>query len=173
MTASTIRLATEADAEELMEVCKKSFFDTFTGTCTELDMQTYLAKTFPLQRIIDEINDQACWLYVLVNATKIGGYVKIGRNLIAEMKSRKALEIERLYLLHECIGKGNGDALMQKCFEIAKNENTEVIYLGVWEHNYRAQKFYSKYGFELFGQHPFPIESTPQTDLWLKKELQH
>ncbi len=171
MSASTIRLATEGDAEELMEVCKKSFFDTFTGTCTELDMQTYLSKTFPLKRIIDEINDQHCWLFVLVQARKIGGYIKIGRHLIAEMKERKALEIERLYLLHECIGKGNGNALMQKCFEIAGQEKVEVIYLGVWEHNYRAQKFYSKFGFEVFGQHPFPIESTPQTDLWLKKEL--
>ncbi|MBK8817480.1 MAG: hypothetical protein IPN42_19310 [Methylococcaceae bacterium] len=121
MTASTIRLATKQMPKELMEVCKKSFFDTFTGTCTELDMQTYLAKTFPLQRIIDEINDQACWLYVLVNATKIAGYVKIGRNLITEMKSRKALEIERLYLLHKCIGKGNMEnALMQKCFKLPR-----------------------------------------------------
>ena len=46
------------------------------------------------------------------------------------------------------------------------------MWLGVWEHNYRAQKFYQKMGFEDTGyKHPFPIGNTPQTDLWYWKFL--
>ncbi len=166
-----VRLAKMTDAETLCELCKSSFYDTFVDTCTAEDMENYLKKTFPLSRIEEEISSEDCVLFVLTLDEKIGGYVKIGWNLIPEMQHRKAIEIERLYLNSEFIGKGAAQLLMKKCLETASNKNAEVIYLGVWEHNYRAQQFYKKYGFEIFGEHPFPIESTPQTDLWMKKEL--
>jgi ribosomal protein S18 acetylase RimI-like enzyme len=166
-----IRLAELADARELTEVCKASFYETFVGTCTQEDMENYLEKTYPLSRIENEIVSQDCLMYVLISDLKIIGYAKIGWNLIAEMKDRKAIEIERLYFLKDHIGKGLGTLLMNQSLKIAAEKKAEVIYLGVWEHNYRAQKFYTKFGFEVFGSHPFPIESTPQTDLWMKKEL--
>jgi diamine N-acetyltransferase len=166
-----IRIAELSDAPELLEVCRKSFFATFTGTCTEDDMAKYLAKTYSLERIQAEIAASDSLLFVLLSEDKIAGYAKVGQQIIPELKHRKAIELERLYLLEEHIGKGFGNKLMQKCLEVAAEKKSEVIYLGVWEHNYRAQKFYKKYGFEFFGEHPFPIESTPQTDLWMKKEL--
>ena len=171
LTDFEIRIAKNSDAFELCEVCKDSFFDTFTGTCTDKDMSTYLEKTFPLTRIQAEIEASNCWLFLLLLDEKICGYAKLGKQVLPELIAFKTIEIERFYLLKEFINKGLGDLLMQKCLETAREYGAELIYLGVWEHNYRAQKFYKKYGFEIFGSHPFPIESTPQTDLWLKKEL--
>jgi diamine N-acetyltransferase len=166
-----LRQARTEDAAELCEVCKNSFYDTFVGTCTEDDMSTYLEKTFPVSRIETEIAATNSWMFVLLLEEKICGYAKLGKQQMPELKHRNAFELERLYLLKSFIDKGLGDILMQKCLQTAKEQGAETIYLGVWEHNYRAQKFYKKYGFEVFGSHPFPIESTPQTDLWMKKDL--
>ncbi|MBL0047684.1 MAG: GNAT family N-acetyltransferase [Bacteroidetes bacterium] len=166
-----IVIAEPHHASELREVCMRSFFDTFNGTCTESDMEIYLTKTFPLTHIHHEISSTDCIIYLILLEDKICGYAKLAWQLIPEMQQRQAIELERLYVLKEFIGKGLGNRLMKKCLDTAAEKKAEVIYLGVWEHNYRAQKFYKNYGFEIFGEHPFPIESTPQTDLWMKKEL--
>ncbi|MES2849190.1 MAG: GNAT family N-acetyltransferase, partial [Bacteroidota bacterium] len=52
----------------------------------------------------------------------------------------------------------------------AKENKYEVLWLGVWEHNDRAKKFYEKMGFKDSGHtHDFPIGNTPQRDNWLWK----
>ena len=166
-----IRIAESNDNIDLAEVCSQTFYDTFVGTCTEEDMSEYLKKTYSLSKITEEITSPHSVFYVLVHQQKIIGYAKLGEQIIDELKSYRAIEIERLYVLKDCIGKGLGNMLMQKCIETAQQKNAELIYLGVWEHNYRAQAFYKKYGFTFFGSHPFPIGNTPQTDLWMKKIL--
>ncbi len=37
------------------------------------------------------------------------------------------------------------------------------IYLDAWEHNIRAQKFYSRSGFDVIGAHVFEVESAAET----------
>ena len=39
------------------------------------------------------------------------------------------------------------------------------MWLGVWERNFRAQKFYRKYGFVDIGAHTFTLGRDHQTDL--------
>jgi GNAT superfamily N-acetyltransferase len=84
----------------------------------------------------------------------------------------KALEQKRIYVLKEFKGKGIAQRLMQLVMDYAMANHYEVLWLGVWEHNERAQSFYRKYGFEDSGHtHDFPIGNTPQTDNWLWKFL--
>jgi ribosomal protein S18 acetylase RimI-like enzyme len=45
------------------------------------------------------------------------------------------------------------------------------MWLGVWEKNFRAQKFYEKWGFEKFSEHVFLMGDDPQIDWLLKKPL--
>ncbi|MBK7883967.1 MAG: hypothetical protein IPJ81_09275 [Chitinophagaceae bacterium] len=59
---------------------------------------------------------------------------------------------------------------MDFVIEYGTSNKYEMLWLGVWEHNIRAQKFYLKYGFENSGYiHDFPIGTTPQTDWWFWK----
>lgn len=159
------------NAEALQLLCKQTFYETFTGTCTEKDMENYLFKTFPLSRIQQEIADPDAKVILLFDGSELVGYTKLGHHQLPELSAYSCIEIERLYVAKSLLGKGAGALLMQACLQQAIHESAELIYLGVWEHNYRAQRFYSKYGFEVFGEHPFPIESTPQTDLWMKLEV--
>ena len=65
-------------------------------------------------------------------------------------------------------------ALYEDCIKVfAAEKNYEVLWLGVWEHNYNAQSFYKKWGFiDTCDSHPFPIGNTPQTDNWMIKFIE-
>ena len=169
-----IRRITPREAQALSEMAKSTFRDTFTGTCTEEDMQHFLDNYFNLQQTQKELNDPKDFFYFAEVDGVRAGYLRIMEDYrnFELMEKWKALEIKRIYVLKEFQGKGIAQALMDFALDYAKENKYEVVWLGVWEYNYRAQKFYSKYGFENSGHtHPFPIGNTPQTDFWLWKFL--
>ncbi|MGZ3867413.1 MAG: GNAT family N-acetyltransferase, partial [Bacteroidia bacterium] len=84
---------------------------------------------------------------------------------------KRNIEIERIYVQKKHHDKKAGYAIMQKCIEFAKEKKFEVIWLGVWEKNERALKFYEKVGFEKFGTHNFQLGDDAQNDYLVKMDL--
>ena len=100
------------------------------------------------------------------------GYIKMREDAKEESKDLiEPIEIERIYAVKNMIGKGVGKALMEDCLAIAKQKNKQTVWLGVWEKNFSAIAFYTKWGFEKFGQHIFVVGNDPQTDLLMKKNV--
>jgi ribosomal protein S18 acetylase RimI-like enzyme len=63
--------------------------------------------------------------------------------------------------------------MMSFLIDHAVAQGYDDIFLGVWEENFRAQKFYEKKGFKLTKhRHAFPIGNTPQTDVYMVKYLE-
>ncbi len=60
---------------------------------------------------------------------------------------------------------------MDACFERGREEGCDVMWLGVWEYNPRAQRFYEKNGFRIVGKHTFQLGSDPQIDLLMQKDI--
>ena len=170
----TIRRATLADAVSLSDVATKTVYDTFTGTCTEQDMQSFLEEYFNVKKVQSELSDEDDFYYLAESAGSVIGYLRFMedyRNLPL-MKEWKAVELKRIYISKEYHGKGVAQQLMNFMLQFATENNYEVVWLGVWEYNLKAQKFYEKYGFVNSGHtHYFPIGNTPQTDFWLWKFL--
>jgi ribosomal protein S18 acetylase RimI-like enzyme len=100
------------------------------------------------------------------------GYLKLNKGgSQTELKDNDALEIERIYVLKEFHGKKVGQMLFEKAIQIAKEQNAEFVWLGVWEENKRAIQFYTKNGFVEFDQHVFVLGDEPQTDIMMKLQL--
>ncbi|MNF16430.1 Protease synthase and sporulation negative regulatory protein PAI 1 [compost metagenome] len=55
--------------------------------------------------------------------------------------------------------------------EVAVQEQVLYIWLGVWEENKRALRFYEKNGFTVFDKHIFRLGNDEQTDLMMKKTI--
>jgi len=55
--------------------------------------------------------------------------------------------------------------------EIARDSYKVAVWLGVWEHNYRALRFYTRNGFIPVGSHLFVMGDDPQPDILMKKDL--
>jgi ribosomal protein S18 acetylase RimI-like enzyme len=165
----TIRRAILQDASTLSQLGADTFYTTFKGTCTEDDMNDFLHDYYNLEQVKKELSDPKDFFYVLEIDKISVGYMRLKEDYtaFATMQQWKALELKRLYILEQYQGKGIAQQLMNFALDFAQKNTYEVVWLGVWEHNYRARRFYEKMGFENTGfKHEFPIGNTPQTDLW-------
>ena len=162
------------DVTTLSVLARKTFYDTFTGTCTDTDMQQFLDRHYSEEQLSKELQDEeTCCFFLEADGVPCAYLMfKEDYNNLPETKKWKALELKRIYVLKEFQGKGIAQKLMDFFLDFANEKKYEMVWLGVWEHNMRAQKFYEKYGFVNSGYtHDFPIGSTPQTDLWFWKFL--
>lgn len=171
----TIRRILIAEAPALSKMAKQTFNDTFTGTCSEEDMQAFLEQYYNLEQIKKELSNQDDYCFFAeINGEPVG-YIRFMEDSsnFAEVNKWKSLELKRLYVLKEYHGKGMAQKLMEFFIAFAEQYQYELVWLGVWEYNFRAQKFYSKYGFINSGHtHDFPIGNTPQMDIYLWRFLE-
>ena len=162
-----IRRATIADAVKLSAISIQTFYDTFISTCTEEDMNAFLKEYFNIKQVQLELKNENDFYYLAELNGKVIGYCRWMEDYtnFPVMKQWKSLELKRIYILEEFHGKGVAQQLMNFVIQFAQTSQYQVVWLGVWEHNYRAQKFYEKYSFVHSGHtHDFPIGSTAQTD---------
>ena len=167
------RLSIE-DVSALSAIARKTFYDTFTGTCTEEDMRGFLDQYYSETQLGKELLDEEMFFFFAEADGAMVAYLQFKEDYqsFPEIKKWKALELKRIYVLKKLQGKGIAQKLMDFFLDFAAEKKYEVVWLGVWEHNLRAYKFYEKYGFTDSGYtHDFPIGSTPQTDKWLWKFL--
>jgi diamine N-acetyltransferase len=170
----TIRRVLPGDEAVLSTIAKKTFYDAFTGTCTEDDMQQFLEQHFNEVQLAKEISTPGDYCFFAEVEGQPAGYIRFMEDYsgFTEMKQWKALELKRIYVLKEYHGRGVAQQLMELYLQYAIENGYKALWLGVWEHNKQAQKFYEKYGFVNSGHpHNFPIGSTPQTDFWFWKFL--
>ena len=163
------------DVDLLQKIGRKTFDDTFGNTCTREDMRGVLELFFNTAQVESELSDPTDNFFFLEEEGVVKGYLRINAKHpypIEHLKDRKTIELVRLYVLNEYHGKGVANELMDFAVDFAKKGGFEVIYLSVWEYNFRARGFYEKHGFENSGvKNDFPLGSTPQTDFWFVKEL--
>jgi GNAT superfamily N-acetyltransferase len=174
MSEINIRKATIEDAEMLTDLSYKTFWDAFHDHPKNApdDLADYMQKAFNLEQVRSELADENSIFLVAEIENEVAGYARlILENIEPEIIAEKPIELNRLYSKQEFIGKGVGARLMEECFALAKNLNCDVMWLGVWEYNPRAQRFYEKYGFREVGKHVFQLGSDAQTDLLMQKEI--
>ncbi|MDB5242103.1 MAG: family N-acetyltransferase [Spirosoma sp.] len=139
-------------------------------------VEEYIASAIT-QRILEtELQDLRSWFFLVLadNDTAVG-YAKLCKHTPPRRMPlphrRNAIEIQRIYLLQNQIGQGQGSQLMNHCLDWARRAGYGAVWLGVWERNDRALAFYQKMGFERFGYHFFLFGSERQRDFWLYKQL--
>ena len=152
MSELNIRQANLADLHIIsalgITTCYEAYF--------ELDPSHYLAayciNFFSLEQITNELNDKnSMYLIAELNGNAVG-FAKLREGKKVEcLEGKNAIEVQRIYVLEKLKGKKIGKALMEKCTEIGREKNYETIWLGVWEKNIEAQKFYEKIGMKNVG----------------------
>ncbi len=160
------------DITALQLLSTQTFIETFASYNTEADMNAYLAKSFNLITLKEELdNSNAQFYFAVFDAAPIG-YLKVNLGPAqSDIQDPNSIEIERIYVLKSYLGKKVGQVLYQKAFSIAKELQKKYIWLGVWEKNERALEFYKKNGFVAFDQHIFTLGTDVQTDILMKLEL--
>ncbi len=157
---------------ELRNLAENTFVSTFARFNSPDDIDQYVSKNFNLETIRSELTHPESEFYFAKIDHQIAGYLKINIGQAQnELQNENCLEIERIYALEAYHGKGVGQKLYDKAIEIARKEKCEFVWLGVWEKNPRARRFYEKNGFVSFDQHSFLLGSDLQADIMMRKEL--
>lgn len=170
----SIRQATAEDAKLLTDLAYTTFWDAFAHHPKNApdDLDHYMRQAFNLDQITLELADARNIFLIAEIENKPAGYAKIIiDNIEPGIIATRPVELNRLYSHQEYIGKGVGQNLMDACFERAVEDGRDVMWLGVWEYNPRAQRFYEKNGFTVVGKHTFQLGTDPQTDLLMQKTL--
>ncbi|RZK11293.1 MAG: GNAT family N-acetyltransferase [Flavobacterium sp.] len=164
---------TLSDIEDLKEIGKSTFIDTFASDNNLDDMNKYLDEAFSNEKLTAEISNSASKFYFAKLDQDIIGYLKLNLGAAqTELQDDKSLEIERIYVSKEYHGKKVGQMLYAKALGIANELKVDYVWLGVWEKNQRAISFYKKNGFVEFDKHVFKLGDDQQTDIMMRLKLQ-
>lgn len=167
-----IRRGTVADAGLLAELGERTFSETFAVDNTPEDLAAYIAQSFNVAQQTAELEEPgSIFLIAEVNGTAAGYARLLDGEPEQCIEGAKPIELVRLYVSSDWIGRRLGGELMLACLDEARQTGHETIWLGVWEGNPRAQAFYRKWEFRTVGEHIFPLGSDLQRDLVMERPV--
>lgn len=170
MDQIVINKASINDLESVKRIGRETFFETFAESNTEADMQTYLDQNFSDSKLTGELSNPDSHFFIAWEGKEVIGYLKLNTGKAqTELQDALSIEIERIYVRSAYHGKKVGQLLYEKALEIARQMKKQLIWLGVWEENHKAIRFYQKNGFTAFGKHQFLLGEDEQTDILMKR----
>lgn len=172
MMEYTIKRVSGADVKKLQEISRETFKATFAAYTAPEDMKRFLQEDYETQKLTKEIENHNSRFFFLMVKDEVAGYLKVNvGDAQTEQVKPNAFEVERIYLRTKFQHRGLGLVLIKLAEKLATEGQYDYMWLGVYEHNLNAQKFYARDGFKRVGQHTFQVGGDPQTDFLLAKKL--
>lgn len=169
MTTIEIRKATVSDLETIQKISIQTFIETFAALNTPENIANYIKDSLNAEQLTDELNNANSQFYLAYSDTEVVGYLKINfGDAQTETINENALEVQRIYVSQNFHGKNIGQLLLDEVKKIAQTTDVDSVWLGVWEENHRALRFYTKNGFVVFDKHVFMMGNDEQTDLLMR-----
>jgi len=186
-----LRRATVNDAAQVSYLIGSTWARFFAYSVSESDLETYLTTLLSEASIRTEIEDPSKYFLVAERRARPGFTSKsdagatmsqdgptitgVAQLFLSTKKqgliSSSPVELNRLYIDPEEQGGGLAAILLDSAVSIAKEMGYNGLWLGVWENNARAKRFYKKMGFEERGEHFFWVGESKRRDLVMEKSL--
>lgn len=161
-------------AETLSKLGARLFSDTFSSDNKPENMEAYIAESYAPDIQTKELNDPAMTTFMAFNDdNEPVAFCQLRQNkdVYDFVGDADAIELQRIYVDKSCAGTGIGSKLMNACLDKAKEMGKKTMWLGVWEHNPNAIRFYERYGFYKVGSHIFKLGEQEDTDYIFIKKL--
>ena len=157
---------------QLQKISKETFNLAFADDNTQENLIDYFEKSFSIVALTKQINDANSRFYFVYHDDALAAYFKINiGESQTEIRANEGMELERIYLYPTYQNKKIGAFIINEVKIKAILEDKKYIWLGVWEHNLRAIKFYENKGFIKFDNHIYYLGNDPQTDFMMRLEL--
>jgi ribosomal protein S18 acetylase RimI-like enzyme len=165
--------ATDEHAPIVTSLGTKIFVATFGPHNTDEEMEKYLNDAYTHELQLKEINDPTMLTFVVYdNDTPVGFcQLRLNQHSYDFIGDPDAIEIQRIYVDMDCKRKGFGSKLMEHAVQKSIELGKKTIWLGVWEFNPNAIRFYEKHGFRTVGSHIFKVGKKEDTDLIMIKDV--
>lgn len=167
------RRAVPADAAALSDIAERTFRATFAADNTAENMDLHCARAFSpdVQRRELANPEGATWVTEDSDGTLVAyAQVRCG-SAPPGVDAERPLELLRFYVDERWQGRGVAADLMATVLAHGREIGADVLWLGVWERNPRAKRFYDKQGFVTCGAQVFLLGTDPQRDLVMARRL--
>jgi GNAT superfamily N-acetyltransferase len=169
----TIRPARVEDALRLTELAERTFRDAFGPLNTPSDIESYCVGAFSHEIQLNEIRDPVADTLVVEQGDGLIAYAQLTRSTPPPcVVGTVPIELKRFYVLQTLHGAGLAPVLMDAVTRCASGRAADVLWLGVWEMNARARRFYDKCGFREVGEHRFVLGADEQRDVVMVKRIE-
>lgn len=168
-----LRTAEVTDNEIIADLGATTFHESYAAQNTAEDLAMYIQTNYKPEKVKSELESPYNYYFIAFDNELAVGFAKLRTNaFLAELKDTKHIEIQQIYVRKSHQKQKVGVALMQKCIDTAISLEMDVIWLGVWEKNENALRFYEKSGFSRFGSHKFILGNDVQNDYLLSKSVE-
>jgi ribosomal protein S18 acetylase RimI-like enzyme len=158
---------------QLQQIGTETFTEAFAGANNPEDFRQYLEEAFDADRLRRELTNPESRFFFLYDGGHLIGYSKINTGQAqTELKDPDGMEIERIYVRGAAQGRGLGTWMLDRLKAIARAEGMSYLWLGVWEENHDAIRFYKQHGFVTFGKHPYYVGSDRQMDWMMRFQME-
>ena len=168
----SIRRATLADAQLIATLGVETFLASFGAQNTPENLAKHLSKSYGVEIQQRELSDPRITYLIAEVGGRTAGYACVRDGLApACVTGESPVEVLRFYVVKEFHGTGVAQALMDACADDARRRGGRTLWLGVWDQNPRAIRFYTKWGFADVGGQIFILGDDPQQDRVLARAL--
>jgi ribosomal protein S18 acetylase RimI-like enzyme len=176
----TLRGATVEDAAAIAALGSHVFSLTFGHSVTPEQLKAYLDESYSIEATIKDIlNPSKDMIVAITQASDDSAEQTVGFALLTRGTSEPciahlgntAVELQRLYVHPDCHGKGAGRELATEIEDMARRQGFRYMWLGVWEHNVKAQAVYGKLGYRVVGDHDFVVGGDAKPNYIMLKDL--
>lgn len=168
----TFRQCVMDDLPVLCEFSRRTFREAYAHMNSPSNMETYLEKAFHADKLRGELSNPNSRFFFLFADDELAGYLKLNESPgQTDINDAASLEIERVYVAKEFQNQGLGSILIDKAAEIANRKKKTYLWLGVWEINDGAVRFYMRNEFHKAGRHFFVVGDEKQADFIMRRDL--
>jgi ribosomal protein S18 acetylase RimI-like enzyme len=166
------RPAGSDDVEIVADLSARTFVSAYKSMLPDEALGEFVVSAFSQNKIREEMDIPGSYFLLAYE-----GKTPVGYAFLREagppigVTGAKPVELARIYFEEHVIGKGYGSMLMTACTERAIQAGYNVLWLGVWERNERAIRFYKKKGFVQVGSLPFVFGDQLHTDLVMVRSI--
>jgi diamine N-acetyltransferase len=166
------RAATAGDARTLSQLAERTFRDAFSAENRPSDLDIHCSRSYSPEAQERELRDPRMATVVAEQEGALVAYAQLQLGAGPDgAADASAVELRRFYVLQALHGSGLAQRLMQMVMDEATERGGHQLWLGVWERNPRAIRFYEKCGFSAIGERTFVLGDDPQRDLLMALPL--
>lgn len=169
-----IRQADAADDKLISTLGAVTFYEAYFEQDDAGDLAHYIHESFNPEKIAAELADSNATFFIVYRNDRAVGYAKMREGSKYEcVTSENAVELQRIYIVERVFGTGVGEHLLKFCLDKARRRGFDTLFLGVWQENKRAVRFYEKHGFRTAGTITFPYGETVGTNWVMEIDLRN
>ncbi len=152
------RQAEVRDAAALAAFAERVFISSFEQQVPRTELAAVARERFSTERQASDIADPASTIFLALDPEMVGyAQLVVGNRPKCELAAEAPAELKRIYVDEAWHGRGVAQSLLGLIQSRAREQQCDVLWLGVWEENARGIAFYEKQGFRLIGSATFTV----------------